>query len=260
MCTKVRNEKKGSVILEASLILPLFLLAMLSLICLIRMVGIEENVMHVYSREAVKIGKEAYVETAGDWITGAIFSIRIHDQIEKTENKSISGLQLKNFKYLYENEGLSDLICGDLSYNITIPLPLKFGRVLEFEDRLVFRGFVGSDNIYGHMDFSRMEQEEEEGLVYVFPRAGEKYHKVNCSYIVVCPREVLLSAQVKKRYTPCRFCRPDELCNGSKVYCFEKAGTAYHRGSCIFVERYVILIEKEKAIEEGYTPCKKCGG
>lgn len=266
------KRKKGHITVEAAIFLPLFILAMLSLICLIRMIGIEENVMRVYTDEASGIAKEAYIaelkevpeEIGIETISGvaheAIFRIRLYERIQEEENRGVFDLRLMEFKYLYESSGVSGLISGNLSYKTKIPLPIGFKRVLEFEERLLFRGFIGADSNYKPMPYQKMETEEESEIVYVFPRAGERYHKPSCSVIKVCPKEVFLSPKIKNEFTPCRLCRPDQTSNGSKVYCFDKSGKAYHRGNCPLVDRYVIPMEKEEAIEKGYTPCKVCGG
>jgi hypothetical protein len=39
-----------------------------------------------------------------------------------------------------------------------------------------------------------------------------------------------------------------------------KSGKVFHKGSCTTVDRYVIAIEADEAIEKGYSPCYYCGG
>ena len=54
-------DKKGSLLIETAIILPLFLLAILSICILIRIIGTEENMMHSFAEEGKKIAKESYL-------------------------------------------------------------------------------------------------------------------------------------------------------------------------------------------------------
>jgi hypothetical protein len=110
------------------------------------------------------------------------------------------------------------------------------------------------------MTFEEMEEDDDSHLVWIFPRAGEKYHGEDCSYIKNEPREELLSGTVRRSYSPCALCKPGELGDGSLVYVFPKAGGAYHRGECYVVERYVISMSEDDAKGKGYSACSKCGG
>jgi hypothetical protein len=203
-------SKRGFLSVEAAIFLPVFLIAMLSLICLIRVIGVEENVMHIFSSEARKVSKEAYVSqlemipdgVAAEALEGlihkSVLQQRLRNQIETAEGKRISNLDLVRFWYLHEDRGLSGIISMNLSFQTEIPLPIGFHRSLDFEEQLVFRGFIGASGDYEPMEYYRMEQEEDSEIVYVFPRAGEKFHRRECRVIVVYPEEVFLSPAIKR--------------------------------------------------------------
>jgi len=265
-------SKKGFLTVEAAIFLPFFLIAMICLICLIRLIGVEENLMHIYSKQAQKIAKEAYIselnvlpENTGidsieNIINQAYIKLSIREEIEKAEIKTASDVRLEDFRYLYCDNGISGVISGNLSYKTIIPLPMNLNRTLDFEERLVFRGFIGSTDCYEPMEYIKMEQEEDSDIVYVFPKAGERYHKHDCVVIEVYPEKVLLSPSLRSAYPPCSLCCPDALANGCIVYCFKKTGKVYHRGSCSTVTRYVVPVDRQKAMDEGYTCCNLCGG
>lgn len=265
-------NKKGFLTVEAAIFLPVFILAMLSLICLIRIIGIETDIMRIYSDAAQKTSKEAYItqldiipqdagiEVIEGIIHGTAFEIRLMQNIREAYGNTVYNVRLNNFRYLYESRGTSGIISGNLAFKTDIPLPMSFGRTLVFEERLTFRGFIGSSDSYEPMEYIRMEQEEDADIAYVFPRAGEKYHKRNCRVIEVYPEEVLLSDFIRREYYPCRLCSPSDLTDGCKVYCFTRTGRAYHKGSCTLVDRYVIPVLKEKAVSDGYDCCSLCGG
>jgi len=54
-------NKRGSLFVEASILFPMFLLAILSICVLIRIIGTEENTIRSFAEEGQKIAKEAYV-------------------------------------------------------------------------------------------------------------------------------------------------------------------------------------------------------
>ena len=167
-------------------------------------------------------------------------------RLEKEETLSLEDLRLNRFEYLYQDEGKPGTIDCSITYGIDLPLPLEFGRRGEFEQRLFFRGFIGAmDNEEG-MGFDAMEKPDSASIVYVFPRAGKRFHKPDCRMIEVYPKEMILSSGVRNRYFPCKLCDADSLPWGSRVYCFDKSGKVFHKGSCSTVDRYVIGIDRMK--------------
>ena len=110
------------------------------------------------------------------------------------------------------------------------------------------------------VDPEELEADERSLMVWVFPRAGERYHKRECAVIAVFPSPHTLDSGIRSRYRPCSHCKPEGKENGSLVYCFPKAGEVYHQQYCSLVTRYVIEMEYEEAVEAGYTPCRVCGG
>ncbi|HPO04376.1 MAG TPA: hypothetical protein PLV37_02565 [Bacillota bacterium] len=265
-------DKKGSLLIETAIILPLFLLAILSICILIRIIGTEENMMHSFAEEGKKIAKESYLtqldiipegyeaQIAEGILHGTLLELRMVKRLEKEETLSLEDLRLNRFEYLYQDEGKPGTIDCSITYGIDLPLPLEFGRRGEFEQRLFFRGFIGAmDNEEG-MGFDAMEKPDSASIVYVFPRAGKRFHKPDCRMIEVYPKEMILSSGVRNRYFPCKLCDAGSLPWGSRVYCFDKSGKVFHKGSCSTVDRYVIGIDRDEAIDKGYSPCSFCGG
>lgn len=267
--TAIIGGKRGSATVEAAVFLPVFFLAMLSIILLIRLIGVEENMMQLITKEAVHVEKEAYLtqlpvipDTIGTKFTegaasGALMVLHLR---ENTEFLPVENLRCSYFRYLYEKNGTDGLICADIEYQSVIPFPSGFRRTLNFKKELMFRGFIGSTGSVGPMGFSEMEKDEPSNIVYVFPRAGERYHTQDCSVITTYAHEAYLTNSMLKNYSPCRLCDPNENLLGSKVYYFPKGGTAFHRKTCSLVERYVVEMDRQEAIEKGYTPCRICGG
>lgn len=278
-------DKRGSLFVETALILPLFLLAILSISMLIRITAIEESTMRSFAEEGQKISEEAYltqldllsgeldliskesnlipeeyeVAITEGLLHGALLELRILKRLGE-ETVSLKNPSLNRFEYLYSDGKQSDLIHCGIKYGVELPLPLEFQRQLQFEQRLLFRGFIGAFGDGEGTGFEVMETQDDAFTVYVFPRAGERFHRLSCRMIEVYPREMILSPSVRRKYTPCKTCDADSLPWGCRVYCFDASGKAFHKGSCSTVDRYVIGIDREEAIEKGYSPCAYCGG
>jgi hypothetical protein len=147
-----------------------------------------------------------------------------------------------------------------VDYDIGVKLPAALIGAIPVSDTILCRAFVGANNADAPMSNADLEAEKDSRTVWIFPRAGTKYHGETCGYVAVYPKELSLGAGVRQRYAPCKLCDPGSLPAGRLVYCFQSAGKAFHRGDCSAVDRYVIPIELEEAEARGYTPCAKCGG
>lgn len=251
---KKSNSKKGHYTVEAAIFLPVFIIAILSLGYLIKVIGIEENVYHCLTDEANKLSCEAYVKKLD-----FIFPQQVISRAEE-ENKCIKDFKIKGYKYLYSNGSIEDLISFRCEYNIRVNLPMAMHENFSVENKLLFRGFTGVRSKKPPMSKQEMEEEKKSELVWIFPKNGSKYHDENCSYIKVYPKQMCLGMAKKQGYKPCALCNSKDLSGGSLVYCFSKSGRVYHNSDCSTVDKYVISIDKEEAIEKGYTACQKCGG
>ena len=245
-----RNTKKGFLSLEASIFVPLFVIAVLTFGYLIKVAAASENIMHVMADEARRLGMYSYNIKAAP-----LFESKLKARILE-ENKDIDDTYVESFMYLYDYAGKEDLIGVRVSSNIKIKLPIIFHDSVDVSDTLFFRAFTGREfkPEYGHYE----NMEEEPRIVWVFPTAGTRYHEEWCGYINVAARQASLSPDIIKNYKPCTLCAAGSLSPGSVIYYFAGSGAVYHRGSCFIVDRYVISMEEEDAVKKGYTPCSRC--
>ncbi len=250
-----RITKKGSIGLEAAIILPLIILGVLSISYLIKINCANESVMSIAVDEARKLNIEAY--TPAGRAAAIIFPMNLRERIQ--ENSDCSWVKIKDFRYLYTKEQMDNLISFQVDYKINCSFPILYHEPLLGKETVVTRAFVGSDRDI-QRGFSEMEEMEESEIVWIFPLAGEKYHRRDCSYIKVAATKTMLSQNIKRKYKPCSICDSKYLEKGSIVYCFFNNGQSYHRPNCYVVERYVVEIEKSEAVKRGYAPCLKCGG
>lgn len=239
---------------ETAIVLPFFLLAIITISLLIKVMAVEENTMLHFVTEEQRYAKEMYLTELHD----GLHEYRMLKKMDEIQAAKLRNPRIGRQLGIFVKD--SGLVNTSLSYELEIPLPLAFNRELAIEQHLLFRGFVGADNLGEPMGFDAMEREEKASSVYVFPRAGERYHRKDCRIIDVYPVEKVLSKDIRKKYKPCKLCKAEALPPGCLVYCFDKSGKVYHKGSCTTVDRYVIEMDRDEAIEKGYTACLFCGG
>ncbi len=244
----LKITKRGTVTVEAAIILPVFLIALLTIGYTIRTIGASECVMHAMADECRLIQTYAY-----DVKLGAAYPLKLENRLDETEE--IDRFTVEEFDYLF-GDGYIRL---DGEYAVRNRMPIRLHSDFIQEEGLFFRGFVPHDNSGEIYSFDRMQCEDDGSTVWVFPRAGERYHDENCTYIQRYPRQVLLIDDIRSKYEPCRFCRPEEYANGHVVYVFQW-GDVYHDGSCTLVDRYVVPMSRKEADSHGYGACSRCGG
>lgn len=260
------GRKRGSVIVEAAIFLPIFLVAVLTLGLFIRQVGVEETVFHAmlnqgrlvsvsaYSRAQIKPGSENGLGSR------QLFGAGVQTQLGKELGLDSQSVKLNVFQYLYEQGGRDNLIEAAVSYETHIPLPRAVSDSMSGKKHMVLRAFLGSACENKVSSLEEMESEKESCIVYVFPKTGQRYHGAGCKTITSTPVKFVLSAKLKNKYKACSLCGAESIRSGCPVVCFTGYGAVYHRGNCRMVEKYVVSMERDIAVEKGYTPCRKCGG
>jgi hypothetical protein len=251
----IKNRKKGSFTLEAAIFLPIFIISVLTVGYLIKLIGTQENAFHALADETRKVAAEAMFSPYP-----LFFKSDVVKRVTGENEGELENLRISRFDYRGGFGEYTEQIRVTADYDIGVKLPAALIRAIPASDTILCRAFVGADNTDAPMPAEEIEEDKDSRTVWVFPRAGTKYHGETCGYIAVYPKEILLSDGVRRRYSPCRLCDPGSMPAGSLVYCFQSSGKAFHRGDCTLVDRYVIPMELEEAEANGYTPCLRCGG
>jgi hypothetical protein len=254
-------KRRGSLAIETAIFLPLFIVGVLTLGWLIKFTAVSENVYHSLADETRRYAASAVMSSAPIGYENAVKSRVLDENEGGVTSVTVSPVRFL-FPYVSATSGraYTGLFGASVSYKARLGLPRIFSDGLTGSETILCRSFIGSSNSGDRMTFDEMENDKDSHLVWVFPRAGEKYHGENCSYIKNEPREVILTSAVRGRYSPCELCKPGKAHDGSLVYVFPRAGGAYHRGGCYIVERFVISMSEDDAKGKGYSTCSKCGG
>ena len=248
------RRRGGYITLEAALVLPLFIIAVLAIGYYIKVFGVMENVSYSMMDETARIASKAYITESVPLFESKLKK-RITEDVPEAEDVDISA-----FRYLYTDGDKNDLIYVRTGFEMDSELPLGFGHTYKSDVSVKCRGFTGTENKGTPMSFDEMEEEGTWESVWIFPDRGEKYHSSTCSYVKANVSEMVLTGEIKDKYVPCSQCDAEKAKTGEFVYCFRESGTAYHRENCRHVTRYTIEINKEDAVDKGYSPCSKCGG
>jgi len=246
------RNRRGSQILEASVTVPAFLIAMIMMISVMDAYAAGENAMFAACDELTSEAvKAAFIP---DPVSRPVL---VASRIRK-ENKNADSVLITGYGYLHGDGCMDDLISLDFRLIFAEDGPLGGLSRLVYDGSIRCRAFTGKDN--GDGTSCDPGEEEESDPVYVFPDRGKRYHRRDCAFLNPACQQVFLTRSVKRRFRPCELCGSADALIGSVVYCFFNDGEVYHVAGCSMVDKYFVEMERADAIGKGYTPCQSCGG
>ena len=241
---------KGSLSLEASLVIPIFLFALMTMILNIEIIRLQTNIF-----EAIHQGEAISFDLKNTSNYENIF-------FNYLDNKQFPYLCTKNNK---EGIQLYDHSTIDLDGYINLGAKYKIKPFIymfpiedvSFTDEVTGHSFTG----YVLTDNHKMINDDND-FVYI-TKTGIKYHlSENCSYIKVNLISVSgdkigeLRNKEGEKYIPCHACKPTL----SEILYITEYGNKYHGlRSCKAINKNVMVISKKEALSNGYTACSKCG-
>lgn len=250
-------DKKGSMAVEASILLPIVILGILTIAYIININSLTENVMSISADESRRVAINSYSDLGKGY--SLIFPAELKKRL-KEENSHCQDISVSDYRYLYSKEGQDNLISFKVDYSISTPLGMgSIGRVY-LQETITTRAFVGKSKYENQEGYELMSKDEESCPVWIFPDSGTKYHGENCRYLKAAACKKGLTRDIRNRYKPCKLCGAKGISDGQWVYCFMNSGGAYHKKTCKTVDKYVVEVEKQVAIDKGYMPCSVCGG
>lgn len=248
---------KGSMALEGSLVLPIFLFFMMTVLLGLEAVRIQSNVQEALHQAGNENAfTQNRLEMYGEGKADAAEKIAVYISKQKFPYLCVAEGEEGIIVQDYSSVDVNGLIYLKVSYKIKPFIQwIPIGDIM-FEDEYyshAWTGFQGNEDT-GHNG-------EEDIYVYI-TKTGSKYHTTcECTYLRV-PIKAVSDEQIEeirnasgRKYYPCERCRPKE----SGVFFVSEDGSRYHgRSDCASLKRTVYMISLSKA--QGYTPCSKCGG
>ena len=247
------KNRRGSYIIEAAIVLPVFLIAVIVMSSVILMYACIENCNFMTAAEMRKCAAEAiYTDTY------MLMPYRLKKEIEKTHTQ-VDSTRVTDFGYRECRWGQDERSALTIDMGRRTKNPLGIRAKADFDLSLVTRAYVGKIRNNPPMSEAEMSGADSEP-VFIFPKRGERYHSEGCGFLTAASTSGVLNTTIKKKYKSCPLCGSGKAKKGSRIYYFPSAGEDYHLPGCSALQRNYIEIDKRDAIERGYTPCSKCGG
>ncbi len=279
---------KASLTVEAALVLPLFLFAILTFLYFIQIFTLQEFIQSTMTKMSLNMAKTAYVyEDFGgmeellnfdETVLGAEIEVGLGDFAKSIVDQAIlklyakqyldvdrinqscikngfDGISFRDSKILKEDDAI-DLI---VHYQVSLPIKLFSIEDMEMLQRIRVRAWTGYEVA---ATYSLEEDDGEVTIVYI-TETGRVYHKsATCSHIrlSVSAIEGIPTTQRNEnggKYYPCEKCCDGDL-NPYGTFYITLDGTRYHtRRDCSKIKRSV----KEIPISEvgDRSACKRCG-
>ena len=163
------KNKKGMYIVEASVILPLFIASMIMVIGIIPVISTCENI--VFSA-ADELRLESAKSGAGG--SGVVLPLAVTSRIQ-SENSGISTFSVTRYARGVKRNGIEDLIYLGFRARFNSGISLIAVNGIKFKGNLVSRAFTGSTHT--------VNDAVDDSIVYVFPEDGVRFHKKGCRYL-----------------------------------------------------------------------------
>ena len=253
---------KGSLTVEASLVLPLFIGAIVTLLFFIQAIKINVNIQKAVYNQTMKVVGYAYYVNVTDppvvvenLLEGeAIKAMVINELGTEFMNNPylVNGRNgfLLNFTNIFD-EGVIDVA---LQYKLKVPFDIFGVGEVPFVVRARCKTWSGESSDRNEWDTK---------MVYV-TKYGEVYHEnKSCTFIKSdvksCSKSeaTVIKNESGERYEPCSLCAEGHASYVTLVY-FTKYGNRFHvNENCSNLKSNVFSIEKNIA-EKNYRACSKC--
>ncbi|MCH5251554.1 MAG: pilus assembly protein [Lachnospiraceae bacterium] len=241
--------KKASLTVEASLVLPVFLFAMLLIAYLGQMIKCQNEMQWALTRIAREASAE-YGATKSEVFKSHAYYLAKLNLYLKGMGISVSLLESELLK---EN----DEINLSASYHIKLPFRLLNTKHLSLSQRVHTRAFTGVE--------SRESTGGQEEVTVYITETGRVYHrKLDCTYLKLSISQILygdvsgMRNESGGRYKPCERCCKGKTFTGQSVIWITNFGDRYHSSrSCSGIKRSILTIKFSEVGNR--TPCSKCG-
>jgi hypothetical protein len=273
------KKHKGSLTLEAALVLPIFLSLSISLISVLEMMNLYARVEYALHETAREISLMAYpasyVKNIGEEFLGADTDIELPDasilnpllsetlvRAMFTENFGLGNLNdsmIKNGEagiFFFRSEVINEK--GDTDLIVTYKVEPLFN--LFKVDGMTFANRVKVHSWTGYVPHS-VDGEEE--YVYITDNASVYHTNRNCSHLRLSINTVLLSDiencrnKDGKKYGVCKKCAKDNNADTPQVVFITDYGESYHTSlSCSGLKRTVYKVKLSEV--SGKKQCGRC--
>lgn len=240
------REDKGGLTVEATLILPMFVMFVIVFIYILESYYLYSNINTAMYSAAGEFSSKVY---SSDSILNNEYKKVILGNLEGETMKSVyKGSKGIDFEKCYY-DNLKDEIFLISRYSVAMPINVLGIGNYRLGNNMVVRGWTGNRQLVTNKNF-----------VYV-TKSGKVYHTdIMCTYLcvkkVTVPRDNIgkYRNEGNGKYYECKTCKNEKK---SKYVYITKYGTSYHNiKSCSSISRTIIPIDIYEI--EGRKKCEKC--
>ena len=254
----------GSLTVEASIVLPFFIMAIMVLLFFVQAIQMQIQIQKALFNQTVKTAGYSYYLSqteipteAEQFLEAEFIKLNIINELGSDFFKNSYIVNGKNGLILnltnISDEGVIDIA---LQYQMQVPFDIFGVGKLNFVARARCRTWDGSkSDITGYKG----------NMVYVTPN-GEVYHVSDkCTYIVKSVKSCNYHSIDEKRnlsggiYYPCNACAEGRTPIGMQLVYYTNYGNRYHLESVCSNLKTNVFSMNENAAKKKYRPCSKCG-
>lgn len=245
---KYPSSLKASTTVEISLVLPLFLVAMISILFLLEMMLIQLSVRSGMQEVASTFGSTLLTQE----ITNRQMESELINSIgEASLDRSIlvdgsSGFDISESEIDQKNGAVKLVV----SYELQLPFPQFLQLGLPYQETLIFKRWTG----YGGGAYFANTK-----LVYISEHQSVYHLDISCSHLQLEISMVSASSIINSgnNYSPCGTCKPGELSGLTNVYTTATGGSYHKTLECSSLKRTISSVALEDVIGKGV--CQRCG-
>ena len=245
-----RIPSAASLTVEASLVLPIFLFAMLMFAYVGMLIKTEDEVKNAMTRVVNEASAE--VGAGMEEITSSPLYYRA--KLELYMGGTGLSTSLLGSSFLEDNDEIDMVV----SYSVSPPFDIFGVGHLRFRERVHTRAFVG-------VDTRENDEEEEDDIIVYVTDTGRVYHRnKNCTYLKLSVSRLYYGDVARQRnsggakYYPCSRCASGYTPDSDTYVWITNFGNRYHiNRACSEIKRTVHEIHLSEVGSRG--PCSKCG-
>ena len=241
-------DNRGSAVVEASLLMPVFIFAMVTLYHIMQSF-FAENIVYEACVETVEYMAEyAYLSTDNALLPNMKFEDYVDDKnlVEKYVVGGVDGVSFDGTITLDED----GYVILSVNYEIAIPSILLPGLTKQKSFVLRQKAYLGDINGAGD------EPDDGDRYVYITDYQSVYHNKRGCSHLLLSKHEVTGNTADIMKYKPCEFC--GAYGNKYDRVIVTDYGDCYHTDdNCSGLKRTIRRVKLSEVY--GLGECKRCG-
>lgn len=277
--TFLQTKVKGSMTIEAAMVLPIFLFFFLNLSCAIEMIRLHNNLQVALCETGDELSIYGYAISRKTELENAEIENADEDSFLKKIGEVVFSygyvrsqiVKYAGEKYLnqspltYGADGLQFLESNIFRSGDSFDVVTTYS-VSPWSSYAGFFSFRMANRYYGHVwngyEIPLSNEAGLQGTVYI-AKNGEVYHEDRkCSYINLAIREIPITEVSSYRnsqgekYMQCQVCEKNNI---QTVIFITEDGNRYHYSKeCASIKRTVFSMLKGEALEQKYRGCSRC--